>query len=65
VKLRLKLVTSAEAESAHSEAYSSGLLHGTKVLKELVMPWASTGRIVASDSHFASVESAEELYKAA
>jgi Transposase IS4 len=64
VMLRLKLVTTAEDESARIEAASSALLHGTKVLKELVMPWARTGRIVGADSYFASVESAEELYKA-
>jgi hypothetical protein len=37
--LRLKLVTTAEDESTRAEAGSSGLLHGTKVLNELVMPW--------------------------
>ena len=33
--------------------------HGTKVLNELVMPWANTDRIVCSDSYFASVYAAE------
>jgi Transposase IS4 len=53
--LPLKLVT-AEDESRHAEATSGGLLHGTNVLKGLVMPWARTGLIVAADSYFASVE---------
>jgi hypothetical protein len=65
VKLRLKLVTTAEDESARTEAVSSGLLRGTQVLKDLVMPWARTGHIVAADSYFASIESAEELYRRA
>jgi hypothetical protein len=34
------------------------------VLKELVMPWVRTTRIVAAESSFASVESTEGLYKA-
>jgi hypothetical protein len=58
------LVTTAEDESARTEAVSSGLLRGTQVLRDLVMPWARTGHIVAADSYFASVESAEVLYKA-
>ena len=33
--------------------------HGTKVLKELVMPWSNTDRIVSVDSYFASVPVAE------
>ena len=37
--------------------------HGTKVLKELGMPWDNTDRIVFSDSYFASVSAAEELWK--
>jgi Transposase IS4 len=33
------------------------------VLKELVLPWARTGRLVVADSYFASVATAEELYR--
>ena len=33
--------------------------HGTKVLKELVMPWANTDRIVCTDSYLVSVPAAE------
>jgi Transposase IS4 len=62
--LRMKLVTTVEDESAHAQAASSGLFHSTNVWKELVMPWASTGRIVAAESYFASVGSAGELYNA-
>ena len=39
------------------------LPHDTKVLKELVMSWANTDRIVCADSYFTSVTAAEELWK--
>jgi hypothetical protein len=37
------------------------LLHGTKVLKELIEPWAFTNRMVCADSYFASVGTAEDF----
>ena len=44
IMLRLKLVETAESESAHAQLDAdTGLLHGTKVLKFLVMPWIRTG----------------------
>jgi hypothetical protein len=45
VVLWLKLVTTAEDESSHAEAASSGLFHVTKLLKERVRPWASTASL--------------------
>jgi hypothetical protein len=39
VIFRLKLVATAEDESARAEATSGILLYGTKFLKELVMTW--------------------------
>jgi hypothetical protein len=39
VIFRLKLVATAEDESARAEATSGILLYGTKLLKELVMTW--------------------------
>lgn len=68
--IRLKLVKSAEAESRINPrenvvdatfAAGDGLPHGGVVLKELVYPWANTGRIVCADSYFASVAAAEAL----
>ena len=63
--LRLKIVTtSAEAASNNEhEENENGkvLLHGIQVLKDLVMPWANTDRIVCADSYFASVNVALEL----
>jgi hypothetical protein len=62
IMLRLKLVETAESERAHAEVDAdTGLLHGTKVLKFLVMPWVRTGRIVCADSYFASIPVAAEL----
>ena len=39
------------------------LPHCTKVLKELVISWANTDRIVCADSYIASVPAAEEFWK--
>jgi hypothetical protein len=36
---------------------------GTKDLLDLIFPWARSGRVVVADSHFASVQTARELYK--
>ena len=35
------------------------LPHGTKLLKELVIPWAKMDRILCADSYFSSVPAAE------
>ena len=60
----LKIVkTATEAEALGANEDDNGLLHGTKVLKELIQPWAFTNRMVCADSYFASVGTAEELLK--
>jgi hypothetical protein len=41
----------------------NGLAHGTRVIKVLVLPWVRSGRLVVADSYFASVATAEELYR--
>ena len=56
IMVRLKLVTGSSGIIS-----SSTELHGTRVLKELTMPWAFTDRIVCSDSYFSSVQSAEAM----
>ena len=61
VMLRLKLVKHAESEEQHTLVGSDNLLHGTSILKYLVMPWAQTGRGVCADLYFASVTTAEVL----
>jgi hypothetical protein len=64
VMIRLKIVkTATEAEALGANEDDNGLLHGTKVLKELIQPWAFTNRMVCADSYFASVGTAEELLK--
>jgi Transposase IS4 len=70
VMIQLKLVKSPEAEANRNSRASgesgtapasAGLTHGGKVLKELVLPWASSGRLVCADSYFASVATADAL----
>jgi Transposase IS4 len=67
IMLRLKLVTTVEDENdclqMHEEDDARLLLHGTGVLKHLIIPWVRSGRIVCADSYFASVGTAEELLR--
>ena len=39
------------------------LLHGIRVMKELIEPWNFSDRLVCADSYYASVAAAEELMK--
>jgi Transposase IS4 len=59
IMLQLKLVVSREDENF--ESMEEDMLHGTKVLSELVAPWAGSKRIVCADSYFSSVQAAEHL----
>jgi hypothetical protein len=61
IMMRLKLVKTMEEQNAHIEPGDDGLLHGTAVLKYLVLPWARTDRIVCANSYFASVGTLKEL----
>ena len=47
--MRLSILKSAKNEEEQQD-YRDNLAHGTKVLKELVMPWANTDSIVCADS---------------
>jgi Transposase IS4 len=58
IMLSLKLVTSIEYETGKRL-----LPHGTEIVKELVLPWAHSDRVVCADSYFASVATAEELLR--
>jgi Transposase IS4 len=60
VMLQLKLVVSAEDDAA-SVTDDAEMFHGTRVLAELVSPWAGSGRLVFADSYFSSVQAAELL----
>jgi hypothetical protein len=55
VMMQLKLVKGGTAP------VSGGLPHEGAVLKELVLPWANSGRLVCADSYFASVATADAL----
>jgi hypothetical protein len=59
----LKLVKSKTAREEGDEGGLSDnhLLLGTRILKELVTPWAWTNQVVCADSYFASVGAALEL----
>ena len=56
--MRLRILKSANNEEEHQDD-EDNLPHGTKLLKELVIPWANTDRIICADSYFASVPAAE------
>jgi hypothetical protein len=59
VMVQLKLVVSAEDDAA-SATDDAEMLLGTRVLAELVSPWAGYGRLVCADSYFSSVQAAEQ-----
>ena len=63
--LCLRLVTTSEEphirDAVGYEAEEARLLHGTQVLKGLVLPWANSDRVVCADSYFTSVGAEEEL----
>ena len=74
IMLRLKLVKTAEEEARHvalmDEAESGQimseqeLLHGgAKVMRDLVMPWMNSDRVVCGDSYFASVPAARMMMR--
>jgi hypothetical protein len=60
IMLRLKVVKGKTATEDDGD-YNEQLLHGTKILKELVLPWWWTDRIVCADLYFSSVGTAMEL----
>ena len=64
IMLRLKLRKTGRAMAREECAKEDkDLNEGTKVLKELVMPWAKTDRLAVADSYFASVMTAEACCK--
>ena len=58
IMMRLSILKSAKNEEDHKYGRDN-LPHGTKMMKELVMPWDNTDRIVFADSYFVSVPAAE------
>ena len=49
------------AELGQESGNGDDIIHGCKVLKELIEPWYHTHRVVCADSCFASVSTAKEL----
>ena len=58
IMMRLRVVKSVKNEEEQKDDRYN-LPHGKKFLKELLMPWANTDRIVCAESYFASVPSSE------
>ena len=54
----LRIAKSANNEE-ENQYEKENIPHGTKLLKELVMPWDNRDRIICADSYFASVPYAE------
>ena len=52
-----------KAELGQESGNGDDLIHGCKVLKELIEPWYHTNRVVCADSYFASVSTAKELMR--
>ena len=61
IMIRLKLVKGA-IDNEVLAGVDEESLHGTRVMKELVAPWAHSGRVVSADSYFASVPCALALH---
>jgi Transposase IS4 len=54
-------LTSESTQSFLPSPDDAGSGHGTKVLANLVKPWANTDRVVVADSYFASLQAAKRL----
>lgn len=61
IMIRLKLVKTSVEEQANRIEDNTPGLHGTRVLLDLVRPWAHSNRLVCADSYFASVGAAMAL----
>jgi hypothetical protein len=57
LSLRIRKTTACDHEGQDPDKG-----HGTSVLKELVSPWARSGRVVVADSYYASVEAANRPF---
>ena len=60
IMLKIRLVKSPEAETVHGEE-GEQIPHGGLILRDLVMPWANSNRVVCADSYFASVATSKAL----
>ena len=58
-----KIQEEVKAELGQESGNGDDLVHGCKVLKELIEPWYHTHRVVFADSYFASVSTANEIMR--
>jgi hypothetical protein len=61
IMIQLKIVKTATEQQNLEVDHDERILHGTKIIKELVKPWSYTDRMVCADSYFASVGAADAL----
>ena len=62
IMISLRVVkTSIEEERNSTREHDNGMLHGTKILLELVDKWAHSDQVVCADLYFASVGAAKAL----
>ena len=61
IMIRLRLVKLQKTEEERNEINEEHLTHGTKVVKELVLPWHGSNQVVCADSYFALVTTAKEM----
>ena len=57
IMMRIRVIKSEKNEKEQKDD-EDNLPHGAKLLKELVMPWDNTDRIVCADSYLTSVPDA-------
>ena len=63
LKLEKKIQEEVKAELGQESGNGDDLIHGCKVLKELIEPWYHTHRVVFADSYFDYVSTAKELMR--
>ena len=62
--MQLNIVKNSFKEDLHSPEKHYGLLHGTKVMLNILQPWVNNQRrVVSADSYFASVQACDDLKK--
>ena len=60
--IRTKAVTTVEKTKTRVTEDETEILHGTIVLKKLIIPWTSTNIIVCAEYYFTSIGVCEELH---
>ena len=64
IMMQLKLAKTSSEEDLHSNEEHDGLLHGTKVMINLLQPWENKKRrVVSADRYFDSLQACDDLKK--